>query len=68
MAKVPAGIPEDKVALGAALPDVLSWWPADTETRELVEALEAAGDKQGTYMQARAAIAIALERRRVGSA
>lgn len=66
MAKVPAGVPEDKVGLAAAIPDVLSWWPADAETRELVEALEVASQQQGTYLQAKVAIEVALERRRVG--
>ena len=53
LAKVPAGIPENKVALAAAISDVLAWWPADPETRELLERMDKASKFQGTYMQAR---------------
>ena len=68
MAKVPAGIAEDEVALTAAIPDCLDWWPADAETRELLQVMEEAGKRQGTYLQAKHAIAMALENRGVAKA
>ncbi len=63
MAQVPQGIPENEVTLAASIPATLPWWPADAETRELLEHMDKAGEYQGTYLQAKVVLQMIAEER-----
>lgn len=61
--QVPQGVPVDKLEVIAVLSDTYDWWPANPETRALLEALEKASRGQATYLMAKVIIDMALEER-----
>ncbi|HMJ16595.1 MAG TPA: hypothetical protein VK524_34510 [Polyangiaceae bacterium] len=56
-----AGRPGDRVAVIAALADVLDRWAANADTRSFLQALVTASDGQATFLQARALVAQATQ-------
>jgi hypothetical protein len=56
-----AGKPGQKVAVIAALPDVIERWAANADTRAFLQALDDASGGEATFLQAKAIIDAALE-------